>query len=244
MKAGSTVEMPPTESRSVSRILFRNVEFDTGLRCSGVNPDFPTNFKIKRNRAAMIPLTQGKVALVDNSDFRMLRKWAWSFARGYAFRMEKGKPLSMHRFLMNPPIGMEVDHRDGNPLNNQRSNLRICNDQQQSWNTRKVSRPTTSRFKGVCWSKRSNNWLAKIRANSRQKNLGHFYNEVEAALAYDRAAIHYFGEFARLNFPEGQPLQTHRHLCRCRFCGKTLKNLAGLKNHIGKVHKNEPPLHL
>jgi len=93
-----------------------------------------------------------------------------------------------------------VDHIDGNGLNNTRANLRICTYQQNVCNCK--SRGGDSKYKGISWDKRSKKWRAKIRYNSKDKHLGVFEDEIEAAREYDREAAKLFGEFAYLNFPE------------------------------------------
>jgi hypothetical protein len=109
----------------------------------------------------------------------------------------------MHRVIMNAPSGMLVDHRDGNGLNNQKSNLRICNRKQNQQN-RPMNSNNKSGYKGVCWNKRSNKWRSGIRVDNKDIFLGSFFCLVKAAKAYDEAAKKYFGEFAYLNFNRKQ----------------------------------------
>jgi len=92
-----------------------------------------------------------------------------------------------------------VDHKDGDGLNNQRSNLRRSSALQNSQNQR-LSRRNKSGFKGVFF--KGPKWMASIRMNGRSTHLGMFDSAEAAALAYDAAAAAAFGEFARLNFPD------------------------------------------
>lgn len=105
----------------------------------------------------------------------------------------------LHRWLLNPPEGMDVDHWDGNGLNNQRSNLRIVTRSKNLQNKRKTR--GSSEYKGVSWHRQSSKWLVHIKSGGRYKHLGVFIGEEDAAKAYDSAARLAFGEFAALNFP-------------------------------------------
>jgi hypothetical protein len=153
-----------------------------------------------------IPLTQGQTALIDDIDALEILKYKW-----YAFR-RKGKhtyyaarrtghagPLvQMHRQLMGFP-DCEIDHCDGNGLNNQRCNLRKSTRSQNAANSR--PRCGTSKFKGVHWERGRQKWVAQSTFNGRKSYIGRFATEIEAAKAYDAVALKLFGEFARLNFP-------------------------------------------
>ena len=144
-----------------------------------------------------IPITQGQFAIVDDEDFQSLSTHKWYFTGKYARRhINKTISILMHREIMNHPQGSEVDHIDGDRLNNTRSNLRVCSHAQNGYN-RKISRNNACGFKGVV--KRKNRWVAQIYVNDKWTYLGTYHDPKSAALAYNQGASKYFGEFARLN---------------------------------------------
>lgn len=104
-------------------------------------------------------------------------------------------------FVGEVPDGMSVDHIDRNPANNTPSNLRPATRQQQSRNQSK-RQGTSSRFKGVSWCKAMCKWRSSIRINGKEKSLGYFDNEVDAARAWDAAAMKIDPEFYTTNFPQ------------------------------------------
>jgi len=149
-----------------------------------------------------IPLTQGFAALVDDEDWEQLARFKWQVLHGhythYAQRMQNTpykRVFRMHRELLRPPTGMTVDHINGNGLDNRRSNLRLASYSQNQQN--KKSKIHSSQFKGVSWHKKKKKWEGRIRLG-RLRHLGYFASEMEAALAYDAAALESFGEFALL----------------------------------------------
>jgi hypothetical protein len=146
-----------------------------------------------------IILTRGKVAVVDDKDYDMLVALGmrWCVSDGYAFNRALGR---MHRFLLEAPAGVMVDHRNGDRLDNRRENLRLCTNSQNQAN-RKVVRGV-SNFKGVTWQKRTHGggyWKAQIVVNGVIIGLGSHRTDLDAAIAYNAGATKYFGEFAHIN---------------------------------------------
>lgn len=151
-----------------------------------------------------IKLTQGKVALVDDEDYEYLNQWKWQFSSGYArrnIRLLNGKrsSQSMHRLILNvPSLEFLVDHINGNKLDNRKENLRTCDSCENAWN-RGVKKENKLRIKGVSFKKEHSRYVAVIQVKKKQLHLGYFYCPIEAARAYNSAAILHHGKFARLN---------------------------------------------
>ena len=143
-------------------------------------------------------LTKGRVALVDDNDFEIVNNYKWCFDGVYAQRRDKGKAVRMHRFIFGNTDGKNIDHIDGNPLNNQRNNLRLCNQSQNAANKKKSK--GTSIYKGVSWNKITGKWHAQIQNKYKVKNLGEYDSERQAAKVYDKVAKELFGNFAVINF--------------------------------------------
>jgi len=152
----------------------------------------------------LIPLSGGGYAWVDAADYEWLNQYHWRSLNGYPSRREKQREVLMHRQIMQPPADMVVDHIDGNRANACRSNLRICTRHENQFNLRK-RRTGHSRFKGVTFHKPMGKWKAQYRFKGRLYHIGYFDDEVEAARAYDYAAVGVFGEFACVNFPREWP---------------------------------------
>lgn len=141
-----------------------------------------------------------KHAIVDDEDYDWFTQWDW-----YANELRPGKfyvrrSASMeylHREVICVPKGKQVDHINGNPLDNRKANLRLCNNEQNNSNKKKY--PGKNNYKGTHLHKKSKKWLAKIKVKNKDIYLGSFDNEIDAAKAYNAAAIKYRGEFAYLN---------------------------------------------
>ncbi len=152
-----------------------------------------------------IQLTQGQVALVDDEDFDSLNQFSWCALKrsngdfAYAARTvyNPKRTVYMHVMINGP----KTDHHDCNGLNNQRYNLRSANSQQNNRNKFKYKGTYSSKFKGVSYRHDNGMYRAYIRVNGVLISKGQYWDEIDAAKAYDKAAIEEFGEFANLNFP-------------------------------------------
>lgn len=165
----------------------------------------------------LIPLTEMNrkaipkfFAMVDDEDYDELIKYKWhaenkvntSANTVYAVRTitigKKDTKVRMHRQILNAPKGMLVDHGDGNGLNNQKYNIRICTHSQNSSN-RVASRTSSSKYTGVHWDKSCNKWRTEIRKHGKRQFSKLFLDEKEAARCYNENAPRFHGEFAKIN---------------------------------------------
>ena len=154
-----------------------------------------------------IKLTRGKHAIVDDADFEDLVDYPWVstdnplahswYAVRYEMRQGKQIAIKMHRQILDVPAGCMVDHVNKDGLDNRKSNLRICTHQQNMCN-RRQHKHSSAPYKGIGMDK--GKWRARITTNNKRVSLGSFSDPMEAALAYDRAAVRYHGEFASTNF--------------------------------------------
>lgn len=163
-----------------------------------------------------IALTQGKIALVEDSDYETYSRLNW-YAKQYgntwyAVRQEEQKTVYMHRKIMGVIDGMIiVDHINGNGLDNRRSNLRKCTRSENQRN-RPRTKANTSGYKGVCFT--DGKYRAQIQYAGKTINIGAYSTADEAARAYDKKAAELFGDFAYLNFPEVKAEQAGTHSAR------------------------------
>lgn len=162
-----------------------------------------------------IPLSRGLVAIVDDEDFEWLSRWKWSTLKVgrpnaepkfYAIRTTKkgdprgaGKAVLMHRQIKGEPDGMVVDHRNLNTLDCRWNNLRVTTQALNCLNQRGHSDRGGSRYKGVYWHGQNKNWCASFRG----KYIGSFADEMQAAAAYDAAALAFSADFALTNMDMG-----------------------------------------
>ena len=159
-----------------------------------------------------IPLTQGKFAIVDDEDYEELNKYKWHAIKDdhtyYAARTvylgggrknRKRRIIQMHRQILQALPEQQIDHKNGNGLNNRRCNIRFCTHSQNQQNQR-AQKSKSSKYKGIYWHKRDKKWATMIQYNKKRIHLGYFDNEIKAAKAYDKKAKELFGEFANCNF--------------------------------------------
>jgi hypothetical protein len=149
-------------------------------------------------------------AILDDADAHYARDWVWSvhrtghstYLRGY----QRGIPLAqqkmryLHRILTDAPRGKDVDHINGDGLDNRRENLRVCTRSQNNAN-RHRSQSRSSPFKGVHFEKCTGRWRAEVHLNGKRHTLGRFDAIEDAAAAYSAKATELFGAFANPSGP-------------------------------------------
>ena len=154
-----------------------------------------------------IPLTKGQVAFVDDADYERVAEHKWQavwckFRRAYfAERQFSFRPrirTKMHRFIMecSPGDGVQIDHINGNPLDNRRSNLRPVNHSQNQMN-RRLDSSSLGGFPGVSFCLQTGRWKARLVLNGREMWLGRFADKESAIAAVVAAREEHFGEYAR-----------------------------------------------
>lgn len=148
-----------------------------------------------------IPLTRGLLALIDDDMYDRVSYFKWHARKihntFYAISQFGTKKIKMHQLIMGFPYS-HIDHKDNDGLNNTVANLRHATNKENGMNRRKQAE-TSSQYKGVSWNKKARKWQAYISVDRKRKHLYFTDNETSATIAYNEAAIKYFGEFARLN---------------------------------------------
>jgi hypothetical protein len=150
-----------------------------------------------------IPLSRGKVAIVDDADYEWLSQWKWSVGgsrQGHARRgvIKNGRWTSslMHREIMDAAPEQQVDHINGDRFDNRRCNLRLCNGTENNRN-RPKRKDSTAPYKGIVWC--GGRWWARINLDGKQTFLSSHATAEAAARAYNEAALAVYGDFARVN---------------------------------------------
>lgn len=155
--------------------------------------------KVYSKKSGKSYLTQIDAINVD----KIIGKSWWLTKKGYlrTWDSKTQRNVLLHRFLFgDPKTGFMYDHINRNKLDNRKQNLRFCNASQNKCNTDNRS-DNSSGYKGVNKKKghKTNPWVARVQINGKRLHLGYFSTKEKAALAYNKAAIKYHGEFARLN---------------------------------------------
>src|SRR3990167_473031 len=146
-----------------------------------------------------LKLSKGKVAIIDDEDFEKVSQWRWcAFWNGWKWYVKrtykKNSVIYLHRFITDAPKGVEVDHKNGDGLDNRKENLRVCTRTENSRN-RAQQKNNTSGYKGVSWNKERRKWDAKIKVGKKHVFIGRFKTKEEAARAYDQVAMINFKDY-------------------------------------------------
>lgn len=147
---------------------------------------------------------KGKFALVDDEDYELVSLFKWfptklGYVRSTSIINNKKINISLHILIMKHDNKKHIDHKNGNPLDNRKNNLRFCTRSQNYMNKKGAYKNSTSKYKGVHWRKGRNTWRAGIGIDGKAIHLGTFKLEIEAAKAYNEKALELFGEFANIN---------------------------------------------
>lgn len=154
-----------------------------------------------------IPLTgrngSGKYTIIDDEDYPKVANTKWHYGcKYYAVHHKminrKHFYIYLHKVVLGVENKTEVDHINGDKLDNRRSNLRICTHQQNMHN-KGMQKNNKSGFKGVSWDSTRKRWKATISHHDRTINLGRFQDKMDAVRTYNNKAVELFGEFARTN---------------------------------------------
>jgi hypothetical protein len=171
------------------------------------NPDGTTNVFLERKSGPPF------VCVIDTPIYSLIKGFRWSAYRAAAsktyyaktaVRKENGAQTTLYMQQFIFPEAEEIDHKDGDGLNNRRENLRPATHSQNMSNRKKFKNKAfkSSKFLGVHWREEVKKFRAYITLNRKRLNIGHFEDEIEAAKKYDEKAKEIFGDFARLNFPD------------------------------------------
>ena len=174
-----------------------------------------------------------KEFLFDLAYYKKVISHTWHLDnKGYVFACIDQNLVRMHRWLMNGPDELDIDHKNGVRTDNRKSNLRLATGTENRRNKR-VRKDSTTGVKGVGFDKRFNKYRSYIRIEGKLTHLGYYSTISEAANAYDQAAEHYFGEFAWLNNLREKTLEVTTPVFFCcpspkTYNGKLLNTLSVL----------------
>lgn len=165
-----------------------------------------TNKFVIENGKLEITTAKGKVIIADAEDYKILCKYSWCISKtGYAVANIDKKVTKLHRYLLGiTDKRIIVDHKNGNPLDNRRNNLRICNAQENARNC-KASKSNLTGVLGVSFIKKSGRYRARIMVDRKEIRLGNFKTLEEAKKAREAAELKYFGEYAPYASRDNEP---------------------------------------
>lgn len=151
----------------------------------------------KRLRARRIPLKSGGFAIVDGEDAELVSRYEWRLRKGYVAAGTSTNLLYLHRLVMRAPARQDIDHRNHDPLDNRKKNLRFCSNSQNQANRGKVR--ARSGIKGVHWHAQQQKWQVQVKCQGKAYHVGLFTDDIAAGRAYLKKARELFGEFAWSN---------------------------------------------
>lgn len=156
----------------------------------------------------IIKISQGYECTIDDEDFQFINSHKWKVLRSrkriyasYSYGEKGNKSMLMHRLILDAKKGEYVDHINGNTLDNRRENLRLCTNSENLGNRGKQTNNTTG-YKGVYKTESPLYYRCAIRKDNMVYCLGTLKDKEKCAKLYDAASLHFYGEFAYLNFPE------------------------------------------
>lgn len=153
-------------------------------------------------RILYVPLSgSDKVTLISAEDANRVLAYSWCLDGRYvkSSRPINGKRVRLHRFILDADSKSNVDHINGNGLDNTRENLRLCTQAENLANQRPQVRSKSSKYKGVFFHSHSGLWVAALKKGGKRFATKYFKSEVDAAVAYNSMAKDAFGDFARFN---------------------------------------------
>lgn len=192
------------------------------------------------------------ILIIDDEDWSSIRDYTLNLQKknnGFYVNLKKGDwSEALHRFLMNAPHGLEVDHINRNGLDNKRSNLRLATKAQNSYN-KFDSKNSASGFKGVYWAKDKSLWCARITVNNKAIQGGYFKCKIDAAHRYNELAVEYFKEFAYLNTFTKEQLDSRlneprwgKGIKRCKSGFRGVYEMGG--RYVAHIRKEGKKVHI
>lgn len=147
--------------------------------------------------------TTSELTIIDAEDYDRVKMFRWCNSKNYVSSnsMGTGLNVTLHRLILSFPVEMQVDHINGDPRDNRKTNLRACSQHQNVTNKSKTKNKTSSKYKGVYKTKQGK-FRAHIMKNNKTISLGEFYNEIDAAEAYNEAAVLYHGVYSKQNITD------------------------------------------